>query len=243
MLIIFNIDNMKKIQVKIKKKISKDAKSILIAMLLGDGTICNNNVFKLCHAIEQQEYLEWKIKLLNELGLKNNGLKTYISSCGYNTGSKVVYTQLGIIPTIKALRRTVYKPKKQITRKLLDWLDARGLAIWFMDDGSINVNTSKQRPSIQHTILIATCCDKDTADVMIKYFKEVWNVKMRKFPEGNGYSLSTTSESECKKFVEIVKPYIKEVPSLLYKIRNNFTKQEFIELQARSAEHLDEVII
>ena len=66
---------------------------------------------------------------------------------------------------------------------------------------------------------------------------------MRKFPEGNGFSIATSSEEDCKKFVEIVKPYIKEVPSLLYKIRNNFTKQEFIEMQARSAGHLDEVMI
>lgn len=228
---------------KIQRKISKEAKQLLIAMLLGDGTICSNYVFKLCHAIEQKDYLEWKISLLNELGIKNNGLKHYVSTCGYNVGKDVIYTQLNIIPTIKALRRTVYIPNKKITRKLLNWLDARGLSIWFMDDGSINVNTSKQRSKIQHTILISTCCEESCADEIIKYFKEVWNIEMRKFPEGKGYSVATTSEAECKKFVDIVKPYVKQVPSLLYKIRNNFTKQEFIELQARSAEHLDEVMI
>ena len=66
---------------------------------------------------------------------------------------------------------------------------------------------------------------------------------MRKFSEGNGFSIATSSEEDCKKFVEIVKPYIKEVPSLLYKVRNNFTKQEFIEMQARSAERLIEAMI
>ena len=112
-----------------------------------------------------------------------------------------------------------------------------------MDDGCINVNTSKQRSSIQHTIKIATCVDLKTVEIIIKYFKERWNITMRKFSEGNGFSIATSSEEDCKKFVEIVKPYIKEVPSLLYKVRNNFTKQEFIEMQARSAERLIEAMI
>lgn len=228
---------------EIKRKVSKETKRLLIAMLLGDGTISNNFVFKLCHSSDQEEYLLWKIKQLNQLSIKNNGLKHYISSTGYNVGKDVIYTQLSIQPIIKALRRTVYKPKKKITRNLLNWLDEKGLAIWFMDDGCINVNTSKQRSSIQHTIKIATCVDLKTVEIIIKYFEERWNIKMRKFPEGNGYSIATSSEEDCKKFVEIVKPFVKEVPSLLYKIRNNFTKQEFIEMQARSAEHLNEVMI
>lgn len=228
---------------KIKKKVSKDIKRLLIAMLLGDGTISNNYVFKLCHSSDQEEYLLWKISQLNKLCIKNNGLKHYVSSSGYNRGKNVIYTQLSIQPIIKTLRRIMYRPKKIITRELLNWLDDKGLAIWFMDDGCINVNTSNKRSSIQHTIKIATCVDLKTVNIIIDYFKEVWNIKMRKFNEGVGYSIATSSEDDCKKFVNIVKPFIKEVPSLLYKIRNNFTKQEFIELQTRSAEHLEEMMI
>ena len=40
-----------------KTKFNKESRNLLIALLLGDGTICSNNVFKLCHAQEQQEYL------------------------------------------------------------------------------------------------------------------------------------------------------------------------------------------
>ena len=69
-----------------KTKINKASRNLLIALCLGDGTISNNNVLKLSHGVEQEEYLKWKIKLLNEHGLKNNGLKYYTSYCGYNTG-------------------------------------------------------------------------------------------------------------------------------------------------------------
>ena len=60
---------------KIVKKLNKEQKSLLIAMLLGDGTISSNYVFKLSHSIEQKEFLEWKISLLNKYNIKNNGIK------------------------------------------------------------------------------------------------------------------------------------------------------------------------
>lgn len=213
----------------IKKKLTKEQKRVLIALLIGDGTISNNYVFKLSHSKDQLEYLQWKINLLNSLKIKNNGIREYKSSCGFNIGKQVIYSQLSIIPTIKALRRSVYIPKKTITRNLLNWLDECGLAIWYMDDGCINVNTSKQRSSIQHTIKIATCVDQKTVNIIINYFKEKWGINFRPFPEGSGtFSIASCSEEDCKNFIEIIKPYVKQVPSLLYKIRSNYTKEEFL---------------
>lgn len=221
-------------------RLSKEQKSLLIALLIGDGTISSNYVFKLSHSTLQREYLEWKVELLNKYGIKNNGVKEYISKCGYNTGKSVLYSQMSLIPTIKALRRSVYTPKKTITRKLLEWLNPLGLAIWYMDDGCINVNTSKQRSSIQHTIKIATCVDDSTINTIINYFDEVWGVHFRPFKEGNNtYSIASSSEADCEKFIKIVKPYIEQVPSFLYKIRKGLTKEEFIKLQESGSEVRD----
>ena len=187
-------------------RLSKEQKSLLIALLIGDGTISSNYVFKLSHSTLQREYLEWKVGLLNKYGIKNNGVKEYISKCGYNTGKSVLYSQMSLIPTIKALRRSVYTPKKTITRKLLKWLNPLGLAIWYMDDGCINVNTSKQRSSIQHTIKIATCVDDNTVKIIINYFDEVWGIHFRPFKEGrNTYSIASSSELDCEKFIKIIK--------------------------------------
>lgn len=221
-------------------RLSKEQKSLLIALLIGDGTISSNYVFKLSHSTLQREYLEWKVELLNKYGIKNNGVKEYISKCGYNTGKSVLYSQMSLIPTIKALRRSVYTPKKTITRKLLKWLNPLGLAIWYMDDGCINVNTSKQRSSIQHTIKIATCVDDNTVKIIINYFDEVWGIHFRPFKEGkNTYSIASSSELDCKKFIKIIKPYIEQVPSFLYKIRKDLTKEEFIKLQESGSEVRD----
>lgn len=109
-----------------------------------------------------------------------------------------------------------------------------------MDDGCINVNTSKQRSSIQHTIKIATCVDEKTVNIIIKYFLEVWDIKFRPFKEGKEtFSIASSSEKDYKKFINIIKPYIEQVPSLLYKIRDNFTKEEFIAQQKVVSEAQD----
>ena len=213
---------------------------MLIGLLIGDGTISSNFVFKLSHSVEQREYLEWKVKLLDKFQIKNNGIKEYISTCGYNIGKGVLYSQMSVIPTIKALRRTVYIPKKTITRKLLNWLTPLEIAIWYMDDGHINVNTSKQRSSIQHTIKIATCVDESTVEVIIQYFLDIWNIKFRKFPEGkNTFSIASSSEEDYFKFVNLIKPFVEQVPSMLYKIRDNFTKKEFLDQQKVDSEARD----
>ena len=72
-----------------KTKINKESRNLLIALCLGDGTISSNNVMKLSHSINQEDYLKWKINLLNEHGLRNNGIKYYTSKCGYNIGKTV----------------------------------------------------------------------------------------------------------------------------------------------------------
>lgn len=57
---------------------------------------------------------------------------------------------------------------------------------------------------------------------------------------GDGtYSIATSSELDCDKFVNIVRPYIEQVPSLLYKIRRDSTKLEFIAQQRAASEARD----
>ena len=210
-----------------KTKITKESRNLLIALLLGDGTISNNNVFKLSHCKEQRDYLEWKIEQLKEAGLRNNGLKEYISIKGYNIGKKVYYTQLNIIPFIKVLRRVFYKPYKKLgNRKLLNRLDAKGIAIWYMDDGHINYRKTNGKVHGFY-IKIATCIPKEELQIIIDYFKEVWNIEFYMFHEGkkeNSYSLCCGTK-EGIKFINIVKPYVEQVPSMIHKIQYDLSQR------------------
>ena len=210
-----------------KTKITKESRNLLIGMLLGDGTISNNNVFKIAHAESQKDYLEWKIKQLNNCGIRNNGIKSYIKTHGYNTGVPVYYTQLNIIPFIKVLRRVFYKDKKIIgNRKLLNRLSSREIAIWYMDDGHINIRMDKGRPCGFY-IRISTCEPKEEVQIIIDYFKEVWNINFYMFHEGrkeDSYSLCCGTK-EGLKFIELVKPYVSEVPSKIHKITYDLTQR------------------
>lgn len=204
-----------------KTKTTKESRNLLIALLLGDGTICSNYVFKLSHGEQQSEYLEWKIKQLKDAGIKCNGLKWYTSTKGFNVGKKVCYTQLSITPFIKVLRRVFYKPTKNIAnRKLLNRLDAKGIAIWYMDDGHINWQRRKDRSIKGFAIKIATCVPKEQAQILIDYFREVWNIRFYMFHEGrkkDSFSLACGT-TEGKKFIEIVRPYVEQIPHMRYKI-------------------------
>lgn len=211
-----------------KTKITKESRNLLIALLLGDGTIQSNNVFKLAHAESQKDYLEWKIKQLNNAGIRNNGVKSYINKCGYNVGIPVYYTQLNIIPFIKVLRRVFYKPIKTIgNRKLLNRLDEKGIAIWYMDDGHINIRKDKSGRAMGFYIKIATCLPKDELQVIIDYFKEVWDIQFYMFHEGrkeDSYSLCCGTK-EGLKFINIIKPYVLQVPSMIHKITYDLSQR------------------
>ena len=211
-----------------KSKITKESRNLLIGMLLGDGTISNNNVFKIAHSESQKDYLEWKVKQLKEAGIRNNGIKSYIKIKGYNVGVPVYYTQLNIIPFIKVLRKIVYKNKKVLgNRKLLNRLDAKGIAIWYMDDGHINIRKDKGRPCGFY-IKISTCEPKQEVQIIIDFFKEQWDINFYMFHEGkkeDSYSLCCGTK-EGLKFIDIVKPYVSQVPSMIHKITYDLSQRK-----------------
>lgn len=227
-----------------KTKFNKESRNLLIALLLGDGTISNNYVFKIAHSEKQKDYLEWKIKQLNNYGIRNNGVKSYIKTRGYSVGSPVYYTQLNIIPFIKVLRRVVYKDKKILgNRKLLNRLTSMGVAIWYMDDGHINIRKSKNGKVHGFYIKISTCEPKEEVQTIIDYFKEVWNIKFYMFHEGrkdNSYSICCGTK-EGLKFIELVSPFVKQIPSMQYKIQFDLSQREKI-LYSKSPWSSDERI-
>ena len=191
-----------------KTKITKESRNLLIGMLLGDGTISNNNVFKIAHAESQKDYLEWKIKQLKEFGIRNNGVKSYIKTKGYNINVPVYYTQLNTIPFIKVLRRVCYKEKKIIgNRKLLNRLGAREIAIWYMDDGSKDKRRSKG---------CVLCTNSFTKKDLIEVCKILQNKFQLEISIRKNNTLYIKSKS-FDHFVSLIKPYI--IPSMLYKIQ------------------------
>ena len=161
------------------------------------------------------------------MAIRNNGIiMASINTCWYATDKAVLYTQLNIIPFIKVLRRVVYQEgKKTFSRKLLNRLDARGIAIWYMDDGHINIRKNKGKPCGFY-IKISTCEPKEQVQTIIDYFEEIWDIHFYMFHEGrqqNSYSICCGTR-EGLKFISLVKPYVEQVPSMLHKIQYDLTQ-------------------
>ena len=122
----------------------------------------------------------------------------------------------------------MYQPKKKINnRRILNRLDARGLAIWYMDDGHVNVTYNLSGNVKSLNIKIATCQSKEDNQIVIDYFKEVWDINFYQFSEGKGTFSIACGTVQARKFVAIIKDYVLEIPSMWYKIRNKMTKDEF----------------
>ena len=211
-----------------KSKITKESRNLLISLLLGDGTISNNNVFKICHGENQKDYLEWKIKQLNEAGIRNNGLKCYTVNSGYKVGKTAYYTQLNTISFVKVLRRVVYNSgSKSFSRKLLNRIGTKGLAIWYIDDGHINFRKTNGRVCGFY-IKISICKSKDYTQSIIDFLKEEFNINFYMFHEGrknDSYSICCGTR-EGIKFIELIKPYVLQIPSMKYKITYNLDRRQ-----------------
>lgn len=218
-------------------KFNKESRSLMIGMLLGDGSVSSNNVYKIAHCEAQKDYLEWKIEQLNKRGIRNTGLKSYIKTCGYNPGVPVYYVKLYSVPFIKVLRRVFYKPKKILgNRKLLNRLDGLGIAIWYMDDGHINIRKSKTGKIHGFYIKISTCLPKNQVQIIIDYFKEVWDVQFYMFHEGrkeDSFSICCGTRQGLK-FIEIVKSYVMQVPSMIHKIQFDLSQRTKLLYDKRS---------
>lgn len=192
-------------------------------MLLGDGSINSVNGFRMTHCGKQKDYLLWKILQLNSAGIRNCGLKHYVSTKGFKVGETYFYTRLSVIPFIKVLRRVFYKGKyKNIAnRKLLNRLDEKGIAIWYMDDGCIN-----HRKKVGFYIRLSTCLSRQDNQVIIDYFKEVWHVHFYQYSEGKGtFSLCCGTE-QALRFLDIVRPTIEQVPCMQYKLSYDISERK-----------------
>lgn len=210
-----------------KSELTKQQKGLLLALCLGDGCLRKPHPktkgvqLEIGHSIKQLDYCTYKRDLVYEIlggvkmpkiGFKKSKLKGYeteYQSCRFTkTHDYFIY-----------LRRLLYpNGRKTITREILDMLDARGLAIWYMDDGSCYYKYSEiTGEPIMIDLRISThCFTSEEHDVMVEYFKSVWNINFYKFysKTRDCYCLRANKVAALK-FIDLVKPFV--IQSMQYK--------------------------
>ena len=150
-------------------KIKKEHRNLLIAMSIGDGYLNKNGYLDIWHSPKQKEFVDYKYDLIRMFcNIKPEVInRSGFNSYGFRTKSE---------DFLKLLRRIIYKNgKKNITRKILNRLNALGVAIWYMDDGHINIRKTGDKIHGFY-IKIATCEPIEQVEIIINYFKEVWDV-------------------------------------------------------------------
>lgn len=193
-------------------KLSKVQREIVVGKLLGDAHLSNYSTglkykFMIEHSLNQKAYVDWLYgyfkdwvltppKEKNQL-IKGKLYKKYL----FNTFSHIAFRFYAL---------QFYKNGKKIVPKLIDhWLTPLGLAVWFMDDGSIK--SKHHRALILNTQCYENADLKRLQDVLLAKFGI--QTKLRKQKEGKQiYILSKTVEQ----FVKLIRPFI--LPEMEYKL-------------------------
>lgn len=192
---------------------NKISRNMLLGAILGDGHLSKNGDGLILHSAAQKDYLEWKLRVLKMCGINcseicyknNNGYPAYLFHIRTSKWGKF-------------LRKFMYKDgyKNIYNRKLLNRLSAIHVAIWYMDDGGLS---QKKRNGIIHAndLMLNTHTTQENNQVIIDYFKQVWDVSFTQVKNKGHYRLRCGTK-EARKFLNIVREFVSQVPSMAHKL-------------------------
>lgn len=184
-----------------------DQKQLSYGLYLGDGSFdkvgLNRYRIKVIHGQDQQKYLEW-------LSMMFNTKSEYIEKNGYSQKPAYMTQTLCF-----ASDQEFLCPKTTCPQWILDNIDARGLAIWFADNGSLD----------QFNATFQTCSfDIDSQERIISMLKQKFDIHAilswsNKNKEGKivHYPYLRLNKEDMLKLQEIIGPYMPE--SMSYKSR------------------------
>jgi len=216
---------------KLNKLSRQELKSAIIGMVIGDGCLSkkikndkNNAYFQMKHCAKQYDYMLWKQKIINQLTKSvitpNNSSGGFSKDKiyeGYHLGSRVH-------PQLTALYNRFYMyEKKSLDEYLLKMITPLALAIIYMDDGTLGAAYPEYW--VKEAFFLRLC-NFDYANLFLLKkslkikFDLDWNINRHSAGKNNKkiyYQLRLLTKHN-QMFVDIVKPYIETVPSMLYKL-------------------------
>ena len=183
-------------------------------MVLGDGCIRRkpneqNYQFIMTHSLKQKEYALWKKTVLEQVGT----VKTYIYEY-LNTKYPQVTISTNTRKYFSKLAEKFYTEDrtKIVTKNILNKITPLGLAIWYMDDGTLCFHKDG---SFANCELYTCSFSKEENELIISWLKRKYNLQATlRLRKDKFYSIAF-NKSEAIKFIELVKEYIHK--SMQYK--------------------------
>lgn len=206
--------------------------SFLIGTLFGDGSVNKQGYLRFGHSTAQKEYLDLKQYLFG--GKLRGPVKSgeYWSEPSYITEGNVVrkiepefreyYAYHLDCPRnsqILKLRELFYPEDKKTIKNVIHMLDEKGLAFWYMDDGSSNGNTAE---------FCTDGFDLDDHKILQSYLKETWEIDVTISNHGSCEHRLYIQTASASKFFELIAQYVPK--SMEYKLPvkyRNGTKHQF----------------
>jgi uracil-DNA glycosylase len=125
---------------------SKLALDVVCGTVLGDGCLqAASSCLTFSHSHRQRDYARFKARLLMELGVSVDE-RTVATAVGGGPLYEVVLTRTLAYRALRVLRRDFYEGRKVVPGWIVEQLNPRMLAIWFMDDGYMRVRAGGRRP-------------------------------------------------------------------------------------------------
>jgi hypothetical protein len=140
----------------------------------------------------------------------------YIKKNGYS--QKPAYT---FSTKIFDLENEITKNTKFIPDWILDKIDERGMAIWYMDDGSIQNYKNKDGTTSNYISIHSNNFDYETQEKFVKKFLQ-YEIECAIHKSRKYYYLRFNKENSLK-FLELIKPYVHK--SMEYKLNENKSKK------------------
>jgi len=200
---------------------TEDQRQLIFGSMLGDAclhrSIMKSNktdnkleTYKLifAHSIKQLEYLEHKRSVLggSRIGNRQSG-----------HGSIIKHFAFCHTPSLRPIAEICHDSnhKKRITQEWLNLLTWKGIAYWYMDDGSLLIDKEYGRPILTfHT----NSYSSSELDLLTRFLRGHGLDTRHQKADGNpGIILSSRHQTEARSFLKNMKPYI--IPSMEYKIR------------------------
>jgi PhoH-like ATPase len=173
--------------------LNSDQEQIILGSFLGDGNIANHGRsrfrLRMTHGFDQREYCEWKAGMF--------GAKTrIIKDNGYSKKLAIAFNS-----EMFGMNQILPKTKESCPQWVLDKLDVRGLAIWFMDDGTVNADYNGAR--------ISTCSFDENSQQRIVKKLQSWGIECS-YAQYGGYFYINLTKSGYIKLAQLIAPYMHE---------------------------------
>ena len=218
---------------KNKTKLNKEQRKLFLDMLIGDGMISHNRL-EIKHSIKQENYVLWKQQLLKNVGIDTKIQRIVSQSFGKEQPCILMYSKT--YSATKHMKNWLYRPNKFIYHpSFFNNLDDLSIAIWYMDDGFYSKYKNQTGSIHQGVICLSTFVDDETNNRICAFFKNKYDINFRLVNCRSKYSknkdlkyIRTTNVKSTLKFLDIVQPYVEQVPCMVYKLHNNIFLRDII---------------